>query len=139
MLSRKYLSPLYLLSLAVAPAWGTDFVVIVGQNSSGAPALAFNPSPLTVKAGDTVTFQNIGGGTHNAHSANPAFTFSCGNSDCVNGQASAGPWVAPKLTVPASASDNTISYLCDFHGVAMTGQLVVIPTSPVTLQSFEVE
>ncbi|QBB71197.1 hypothetical protein ELE36_13010 [Pseudolysobacter antarcticus] len=131
---------LAILLLTTLPAWGANnFVVIVGQNISGNPALAFNPPSLPVAPGDTITFKNVGGGMHNAHSVDSSFAFQCGAGDCTSGAAVSGPWISPAITVPGNASGKTIAYLCDLHGVAMSGQIVVSGSTPVTLQSFEVE
>ena len=133
----RLLLAVVLLAAATAPALATNFTVLVGQDDSGAPALAYDPPSLSVQPGDTITFKNVGG-LHNAHSIDPAFTFRCGNSSCTNASPNATLWTAPALIVPASAKGKTISYQCDQHGSAMLGQILV-GALPVTLQSFDVK
>ena len=126
-----------------APALAKDHVVMVGPNGT----LTFSPAVLPlpgdkVQPGDTITFNNAGG-TPNAHSSDANFAFSCGVANsagtCTNGGVSSTAWQAT-VTVPDSAVDHTISYLCDFHGVQMSGSIAVTAvTTPVELQSFDVE
>lgn len=131
------------LLLVAIPAFGKDHVVMVGPNGT----LTFSPATLPlpgdkVQPGDTITFKNAGG-THNAHSSDANFAFSCGVANntgtCTNGGVSSTAWQAT-VTVPDGAVGHTISYQCDFHGVQMSGSISVSAiAAPVELQSFDVD
>src|SRR5215469_8946656 len=49
-----------------------------GYGYGGTAILAFSPSQLTITAGDSVTFQNLGGAAHNVHADDNSFR-------CANG------------------------------------------------------
>ena len=124
-----------LFSLATTSAFATNHNVAVGQNNQGQDALAFNPSTLTITAGDTVTFTNNSGGVHNAHSTGGPTSFNC-SVDCVdNNMPDASVWTA----VVTFNTAGTVTYQCDLHGgLGMVGTINVQPL-PVRLQSFDVK
>jgi plastocyanin len=124
-----------LFSLATTSALAVNHNVAVGQNSQGGNALAFNPSTLTINAGDTVTFTNNSGGFHNAHSTGGPTSFQC-SVDCVsNNSPNTSAW-SDVVTFPTAG---TVTYQCDQHGgMGMTGSITVQPM-PVRLQSFDVK
>ena len=124
-----------LFSLATTSALAVNHNVAVGQNSQGMNALAFNPSSLTINAGDTVTFTNNSGGFHNAHSTSGPTTFQC-SVDCVNNNTPNTSAWSDIVTFPTAG---TITYQCDQHGgMGMTGSITV-QALPVRLQSFDVK
>ena len=123
-----------LFSLATTSAFATNHNVAVGQDSQGMAALAFNPSSLTITAGDTVTFTNAGG-FHNAHSTGGPTPFQC-SVDCVSNNTPDGSAWSDVVTFPTAG---TVTYQCDQHaGSGMTGTINVQPM-PVRLQSFDVD
>ncbi|GAA0705917.1 cupredoxin domain-containing protein [Dokdonella soli] len=98
----------------------------------------FTPATLTIAAGDTVTFVNKGG-SHNAVASDGSFRCARG---CDGKGGSGAPsnmnWVA-KVTFPKPGS---VGYFCEVHGTptsGMRGTIIVQPTTPVELQSFEVD
>jgi plastocyanin len=124
-----------LLSLATTSAFAINHDVAVGQNSQGMNAFAFNPSSLTINAGDTVTFTNNSGGMHNAHSTGGPTTFQC-SVDCVSNNA---PDTSAWSDVVTFSTPGTVTYQCDQHvGFGMTGSITV-QALPVRLQSFDVK
>lgn len=127
---------LFLLSLALPSlAQAADHEVIVGADGQN----AYSPNLLTISAGDTVTFRQVGG-FHNVSSSPGAITaFRCGPNGCDgvgagNGDPGGGTW---QQTV-AFPDAGTAGYFCDVHGQSMTGTIVVNPV-PVTLQSFDID
>lgn len=143
LLSRKRACALIAASLFAMPlsAWSASHTINVGQNSSGLPANAFNPSVVNATVGDTIVFQNVGAspGFHNARSDGPTQTFRC-----ANGCDGAGGNGAPSSTNWSSTitltTAGTIQFYCEIHGApgaGMSGTINV--TLPVELQSFEVD
>lgn len=125
---------LALFSLAPVPALAANHTVLVGQNNAGANALAFNPSPLTITAGDTVTFTNTGG-LHNVASTGGPTTFRC-SVDCMNNNAPNNVIWSDTVAFPTAG---TVTYKCEQHGnFGMTGTINVQAVTPVKLQSFDV-
>jgi len=135
-----------------ASVYSREFVVLVGttSDSEGTPANTFVPNHLpnvagdAVQPGDIITFQNVfAAGFHNARSIDAEFPFSCGSGGCASSAPASGLWTS-SVTVPVSAAGRTIRYQCDAHGNAsagtgMIGSIDVSTTTPVLLQSFEVE
>ncbi len=124
--------PLVTLLLTSASTWAVDHHVIVGGGSGGYynnPVLMFNPSSLTITAGDTVTFSNAGG-THNATADDGSFRCSrgCdGDGNGGNGNPSATDWSA---TVAFNHA-GVFTYHCEVHGsLGMTGTITVLGGSP---------
>ena len=123
-----------LFSIATTSAFAVNHNVAVGQNNQGMAALAFNPSSLTINAGDTVTFTNAGG-VHNAHSTGGPTAFAC-SVDCASNNAPDGSAWSDVVTFPTAG---TVTYQCDLHaGSGMTGTITV-QALPVRLQSFDVD
>lgn len=115
-------------------AGAANHEVLVGQGGN-----AYVPSSLTIAAGDTVTFRQVGG-FHNVASQPGAITaFRCGPNGCDgvgggNGEPGGGTW-QQTVTFPNAGTAN---YLCDVHGQSMSGTIIVNPV-PVTLQSFDID
>jgi len=123
-----------LLALFTLPVHAADYLVLVG------PGQTFNPAELTIAAGDRVTFRNSGG-THNVKANDNAFR--CANGCDGDGQGGDGAaanniWHFSRV-FPTAA---TIGYYCETHGTpsnGMRGTLIVLPSTPVELQSFDVD
>ncbi|MGA9333335.1 MAG: plastocyanin/azurin family copper-binding protein [Rudaea sp.] len=123
----------YLLWLSLMLAGSCDaanHVVIVGGDSGdyyNQPVLSFNPSQLTIDAGDTVTFKNAGG-FHTVHSDSSAVTqFQCSENCSDNNLPSANAWSAT-VTFPTAG---TIGYHCDQHvNMGMHGTITVNAPPP---------
>lgn len=136
----SYLASVALLApIAVSPAFAANLTVMVGQNGSGQSAFAFNPSSLTIHAGDTVTFTNFcpGGscGFHNVDSTGGPTTFRCSVNCTSNNSPNPTAW-SDVVTFP---TQGTVTYQCDQHfSFGMTGTINVLSSVPVRLQSFEV-
>jgi len=125
-----------LFAIATTSAFAVNHNVAVGQDNQGMAALAFNPSTLTIIAGDTVTFTNAGG-FHNAHSTGgpAADAFQCSVNCAGNNAPDGSAW----SDVVTFSTAGTVTYQCDQHaGSGMTGSITVQPL-PVRLQSFDVK
>lgn len=82
-----------------------------------ATGMSFIPASLTINPGDTVLWDNVSGfhnvnGTQTTYPSNPV---SFGNSPA------AAPW---NYTFVFNTS-GSYSYICDVHGVSMSGTIVV--------------
>jgi plastocyanin len=117
-----------------APLFAANHTVNVG------PGLSYSPATLTIAVGDTVKFTNRGG-LHNVKANDNSFrcAHGCdGDGQGGNGAASTEIWHA-NVTFH---STGTIGYYCETHGTPTTGMrgtIIVEPTTPVELQSFEVD
>lgn len=104
------------------------------------PAARFSPATLEVAVGDTVRFRNRGG-LHNVVADDLSFrcAHGCdGDGHGGNGAPSGEIWFA-NVTFPTVGS---IGYYCEQHGSptdGMRGTIVVLPSTPVELQSFGVD
>ncbi len=118
-------------------AFGANWVVEVGGTTSGDggygggytnPILAFAPAQLTITAGDTVTFTNLGGAAHNVHADDNSFR--CANG--CDGQGGDGNPSAARWTFTLAFNNaGTIHYHCDNHvGMGMVGSIVVNAATP---------
>jgi len=121
-----------ILLFAATGAHAKNWVVQVGgtDDSGGGyggygstPILAFSPTPLTITAGDSVTFQNLGGAAHNVHAADNSFRCANGcDGQGGNGNLSSANW---SFTLTFN-TPGTINYYCDNHvSMGMTGSIVV--------------
>ncbi|HEY6942853.1 cupredoxin domain-containing protein [Dokdonella sp.] len=125
------------LAFCATPAFAADHVVLAKNGPGGRH---FEPSPLTIAVGDTVTFKNdpAGLGFHNVKSDDGAITaFRCANG-CDgaggNGDAASNAWQA---TV-AFPDAGTIGYYCEIHGgsggVGMAGSITVQSAATPTVE-----
>lgn len=114
--------------LATFDAGATNWYV-----QSGGASVAFSPQSLTIQAGDTVTFLNLGG-YHNAVADDGSFrcAHGCdGDGQGGNGNASDSFWLA---TV-AFPKAGTVGYFCEPHGSPGSGmygtiEVVALPPAP---------
>lgn len=88
----------------------------------------FTPTPVTIVAGDSVTWNNVGGGFHNVVADNASFRCANGCDDTAgDGDASTAGWTFTRFFNTAG----TIAYHCEIHGAAggigMAGTIVVLP------------
>jgi plastocyanin len=115
-----------LLALVCPPALATQWFV-----QSGGADVAFAPQFLTIQAGDTVTFLNIGG-NHNVVADDGSFrcAHGCdGDGHGGNGNAISGFWFF-SLTF---ATPGTYGYFCEPHGApgsGMYGSIEVLAPAP---------
>ena len=133
----KFLACSALLLLGCGTATARNWTVDVGGQTTGgdgygggytSPVLAFGPTPLTINAGDSVTFTNLGGAAHNVHADDNSFRCASGCDDSGgSGNPSAANWTFTR-TFPTAG---TIAYHCDVHAsMGMTGSIVVNATTP---------
>lgn len=118
------LSPLFTLSLlaAASPLWAAEVPVAVGSNF-------YNPTPITILAGDSVRFTNQGG-FHNAQADDLSWRCAQGCSDAGgNGDASGSAWSFARFF----NEPGTFRYHCDVHGglggIGMSGMIIVLPVT----------
>lgn len=120
------------LNTFAATAFAADHVVIARNGPGGRH---FDPSPLTIAVGDTVTFKNdVGGlGFHNVTSDDGAITsFHC--SDACGASPVGDPSGSAWSSTVAFPSEGTIGYYCEAHGgsggIGMSGIIIVanLPT-----------
>lgn len=104
---------------------------------SGGASVAFSPQFLTINAGDSVTFVNLGG-NHNVVADDGSFrcAHGCDNDGHGgNGHSSSDLWIA---TVQFS-QPGTVGYFCEPHGAPGTGMYgsieVLAPKPPVAVPS----
>ena len=121
------------LLLAATGAHAKNWVVQVGGSSDSGgdgyggngsnPILAFSPTALTIAAGDSVTFQNLGGAEHNVHAADNSFRCANGcDGQGGNGNPSSANWSFTRTF----GTPGTIDYYCDNHvSMGMKGSIVV--------------
>jgi plastocyanin len=95
------------------------------------PILAFAPTPLTIAAGDSVTFQNLGGAEHNVHADDDSFRCANGCDDQGgNGTPSSAEWTFTRTF----NTPGTINYHCDVHAsMGMKGSIIVNAAVPPTI------
>jgi plastocyanin len=120
----------------IAPASAATHIVNVGGDTPP----TFAPQSINVVVGDVVTFVNQGG-NHNVVADDGSFRCShgCrGDAQGDTGAPSTEHWVV-SLTFNVVG---TVGYFCEIHGApgtGMFGTIVVQETTPVRLQSFDVE
>jgi plastocyanin len=116
------------------PLFAANHTVNVG------PGTTYTPATLTIAVGDTVKFTNRGG-LHNVKANDNSFrcAHGCdGDGHGGNGAASSDIWFALRTFDTVG----TIGYYCETHGTPTTGMrgtIIVQPTTPVELQSFDIE
>jgi plastocyanin len=122
---RALRSALLVLTLLAAPVAARAANVNVNVGGSG---LIYSPSTVTIQAGDTVTWTNVGG-THNVASDTGAFRCANGcDGDGGNGAVSGSAWHATRQFNQAG----TFGYHCDLHGAPGSGMhgTVVVQDAP---------
>lgn len=102
--------------LVAASARATVYTVTANDN------LTFTPATITIRAGDTIAFENAGG-VHNVHADNNRFI--CSVNCTTNNSPSDLPW---RVTVRFSQV-GTFGYYCELHGdlaSGMRGSIIVL-------------
>lgn len=102
------------LSLLTCSSLGWSVTYTITANAN----LTFNPATLTINAGDTVTWQNVGGGFHNVVANDGSFG---------NGAASSSNWSFSHTFTSAG----TAGYFCSVHGGPGTGMHGTITVNSV--------
>jgi plastocyanin len=126
-----------LLACGMAEASAKDWTVSVGGYTTGGgdyygggtntPTLLFNPSELTINAGDTVTFNNLGGVAVAHNVTADDLSFRCangcdGDGKGGNGNPATNQWTATLTFTKAGV----VSYHCANHqSLGMTGKITV--------------
>lgn len=119
---------IFLLSFSLL---AITFVNAQTKHTITASGMAFTPNSLTINQGDTVVFDNVSGfhnvnGTQATFPTNPA---SFGNSPA------SAPW---NYTFVFTVAGN-YAYMCDVHGVNMSGAISVQPATSVAELQKEAE
>ena len=115
-----YLFPMKpILSLLIFTSFtqASTHEVIIQDNS-------FSPSSLSIKAGDTVRWENIGFNAHNIASRGIGNDFRCANGCDYNGGNGDADisWISE---VTFHKTNNNIPYVCEPHESTMTGSIQV--------------
>jgi plastocyanin len=85
------------------------------------PVLTFSPAHITINAGDSIRFQNIGG-THNVHADDNSFRCANGCDDTGGDGSPSADWTFTRTF----STPGTIAYHCDVHvNMGMTGSITV--------------
>ena len=107
--------------------------VIVGARGE----LVYEPATLAIRAGDSVRFVNVFG-FHNVVADDDSFR--CANG-CDGQGGSGAPSSALWTATVVFAQPGTVGYYCEAHGAPGSGMVgtIVVESTPVTLQSFDVE
>ncbi|HEV7517993.1 MAG TPA: plastocyanin/azurin family copper-binding protein, partial [Thermoanaerobaculia bacterium] len=113
-----------LAALAFAPA-AQGAVVDVQAGGTGTVEMAFTPAVVTIQAGDSVRFTNVGG-FHNVRADDGSFRCSDGcQGEGSSGAPSGNPWSVTR----AFTQPGTYLYHCEEHGgpggVGMSGRVIV--------------
>lgn len=112
---------LVLASLALLTAVPASAANVTATISS-----TFNPVSVTLVAGDSVTWNNVGGGFHNVVADDVSFRCSNGCDDEIggDGDASTADWSFSRFF----ATSGTVAYHCEIHGAGgMSGTIIVLP------------
>ncbi len=112
-----------LFAAFTVPAIAATHTIAVGPNGT----FIFSPQTLTIPAGDTVTFQNASGITHNVVSD--------------DGTAFTSPTSGSFTYTTPTPSTGTYGFHCTIHGSPGSGMFgtLTVQATPVTLQSFDVK
>jgi plastocyanin len=90
----------------------------------------FSGTPLTINAGDSVTFKNVGGGEHNVRANDNSFRCANGCDDSGgNGTPSTANWSFTRTF----NTPGTVGYYCETHGsptAGMRGSIIVKAVTP---------
>jgi plastocyanin len=134
--------PLLLLGSTMCLA--ANVVVSVGGTSTGSDGyggtysnavLQFSPSSVTINAGDTVTFNGMGGAAHNVHADDNSFR--CANGcDGVNGGDGTPSSAAWTSTVTFN-TPGVVQFHCDNH--ATMGMVGTITVNAVAAPAFTIK
>jgi plastocyanin len=112
----------FTLALVLAPAARAAHF-----NVSATGQLTFVPSTITINVGDSVTWTNTSGITHNVFALDGSFRCASGCDDQGGDGTPAGSWTFTRTFNKAGS----IPYECQVHGsMGMTGTIVVQGTAP---------
>lgn len=107
-----------------------------GYYGGSTPVLMFSPAQVTINVGDTVTFINNGGASHNVHADDDSFRCStaCRGQGSATGDPSISEWTSQVTFTHAG----TVGYHCDLHGsMGMGGSIIVKAVTPtITLGGY---
>jgi plastocyanin len=132
LLQLRTIWPALLLLAAASHVFAADHRVTVGGTSDGGyygggtAILSFTPSTVTVQTGDTVTFVNAGGATHNVHADDDSFRCAAGCDGVAggNGTPNASGWTSTITITQAAGTE--IPFHCDVHqSMGMVGVIKV--------------
>src|ERR1700726_3040286 len=106
-----------LATLAAPAAHATDF------NVQATAQLTFEPSMITITAGDSITWTNTSGLTHNVYAEDGSFRCASGCDDQGGDGTPSGNWTFTRVFNKVG----TIQYECQIHGptYGMVGTIVV--------------
>src|ERR1700726_275686 len=106
-----------LTTLAAPAAQATDF------NVQATAQLTFEPSMITITAGDSITWTNTSGLTHNVYAEDGSFRCANGCDDMGGDGTPSGNWAFTRVFNKVG----TIQYICQIHGptYGMVGTIVV--------------
>ncbi|WP_395683818.1 hypothetical protein [Dokdonella sp.] len=114
------------------PLFAASHTVNVG------PGVSYSPATLTIALGDTVRFRNRGG-LHNVVADDLSFRCARGcDGTGGNGAPSSDLWFVDIVFNQLGE----VGYYCEQHGSptdGMRGTIVVLPSTPVDLQSFTID
>jgi plastocyanin len=107
-----------------------------GYYGGSTPVLMFSPSQVTINVGDTVTFTNAGGASHNVHADDDSFRCSSGCRG--EGNATGDPSISDWTSVVKFTKAGTFGFHCDLHGsMGMAGTVIVKAVTPtITLGGY---
>jgi plastocyanin len=100
-----------------------------GYYGGSTPVLMFSPAQVTINVGDTVTFNNNGGASHNVHADDDSFR--CSNGCRGQGSATGDPSISDWTSQVTFTHAGTFGYHCDLHGsMGMVGTIIVKAATP---------
>ena len=121
-LRQSFLWCVALLLSAAVPGWAATVTATGGNMFSG--------TPLTINAGDSITFKNSGGGDHNVVANDHSFR--CANG-CDGAGGNGNPSTANWSFTRTFDTPGTIGYYCEVHGapnLGMHGSIIVNAVTP---------
>ncbi|MCC7030651.1 MAG: T9SS type A sorting domain-containing protein [Chitinophagaceae bacterium] len=121
----KHILPLLISTLFFYNAKAQALVPVIVNNFS------FTPPNLVINQGDMVEWTNAGG-FHNINGTTAVFPTN--PEDIFSGAPAGAPWVFSKTFTLTG----TYSYLCDVHGINMSGTITVNGPLPIELQYINV-
>ncbi len=118
------------LMICSSTSYAATHDVIVQDNN-------FSPANITIKAGDTVRWENQGFNNHNVASQNLDFMFRCAFG-CDDSGGNGDDGIGWTTQVTFHQPSNTIPYVCEPHQSIMTGSIFVnnpVPDEIITIDN----